>query len=75
MYIIKATILAKAFVEILEQLLFITSETDLDYYHHKNNLRVVSRIAKQPKPQGVRKLENLKKIPEILKFYGEFPAD
>ena len=42
---------------------------ELDYYHEKVNVRVVSRVAEQ------QKLVNFKKIPEMLGYDGEHPTD
>ena len=54
----------------LAQFVFTTSETELDYYHHRVNVRVAERL----KTQELRKLGNFKEIPEILGFDGEYPA-
>ena len=53
----------------LEQFFFTTSETKLDYYHHKVSVRVASRV-----PELLKKLGNFKKIPEMLAFDGKYPA-
>ena len=58
----------------LVQVFFTTSETELDYYHQKVSVRVASRIAERLKTQDLRKLGNLKKIPEILGIDGEYPT-
>ena len=42
---------------------------ELDYYHEKVNVRVVSRVAEQ------QKLVNFNKIPEMLGYDAEYPAD
>ena len=42
---------------------------ELDYYQQTVNVRVLSRVEEQ------QKLENLKKIPEMLGCDGEYPAD
>ena len=54
---------------VLAQILFITSEMELDYYHQKVNVSVISQVAKQ------QKLGNFNKIPEILGYDREYPAD
>ena len=56
----------------LSQLVFITSETKLDYYHQKVNVRVAWRVAERLK--DLSQLGNFKKIPEMLGFDGEYPA-
>ena len=58
----------------LAQLFFTTSETELDYYHQKESVRVASRVAEQLKTKDLRKLRILQKIPEMLGFDGEYPA-
>ena len=58
----------------LVQVFFTTSETELDYYHQKVSVRVASRIAERLKTQDLRKLGNLRKIPEILGIDGEYPT-
>ena len=58
----------------LTQIFFTTSETELDYYHQKVNVRGDSRGAERLKTQDLKKLVNFKKIPEILGFDGEYPA-
>ena len=35
---------------------------------------VASRVAERLKTEDLRKLENFKKIPEMLGFDGEYPA-
>ena len=42
---------------------------ELDYYHQKANVRVVSRVAE------LQKLGNFKKISEMLGYDGKHPAD
>ena len=42
---------------------------ELDYYHLNVNVRVISGVAKQ------QKLGNFKKIPEMLGYDCENPAD
>ena len=52
------------------QLLFTTSDTVLHYYHHqKVNILVASPLAQRLRK--FRKLENFKKIPEMLGSNGE----
>ena len=60
---------------VLAKFLFTTSETELDYYHKKVNVRVTSRVAERLKTQDFRKFENFKKIPEMLRFDGKYPAN
>ena len=48
--------------------IFTTSETEVDYYYHKVNVTVTSRVAER------LILGNFKKIPEILVFDGKYPA-
>ena len=43
---------------------------ELDYYHQKVNVRVVSRVAER-----LRKLGDFKKTPETLGFDSQYPAD
>ena len=50
----------------LAQFVFITSETELDYYHHRVNVRVASRVAERLKSWDLRKLGNFRKIAEML---------
>ena len=38
----------------------------LDYYYQKPNVRVASRVAERFKTYNLRKLENFKKISEML---------
>ena len=47
---------------------FITSETELDYYQQKVNVRVVLRVAEQLKNYSLRKLGSFKKISEMFGF-------
>ena len=49
---------------------FTTNETELNYYHHRVNIRVAERL----KTKDFRKFGNFKKIAEMLGFDGEFPA-
>ena len=58
------------FFHFLAQFVFTASETELDYYHHKVNVRVAER----PNTQDLRKLRNFKKIPEMLGFDAEYLA-
>ena len=58
----------------LAQFLFTKSETELDHYHQKVNVRVASRVAKRLKTWDLRKLGNFKKILEMLGFDGVYPA-
>ena len=62
------------FFYILAQFLFATSETELDYYPQKVNVRVTSRVAKRLTSWDIRKLGNFKKTPELLEFDDEYPA-
>ena len=41
------------------------SETGLDYYQQKMNVRVASQVAEPLKTEDLRKLGNFKKIPEF----------
>ena len=59
---------------ILAQFILTTNETELDYYHHRVNVRVASRVAERLKSQDLRKLGNFRKIHEMLGFNGEYPA-
>ena len=52
---------------VLAQLLLTTSETKLDYYHPKVDVRVIERLR-------LRIYGNYKKIPEMLGFDGEYPG-
>ena len=59
---------------VLAQFLFATSETEPDYYHQKENVSgVASGVAERLKT--LRKLGNFKKIPEMLRFDGQYSAD
>ena len=62
------------FFYILAQFLFATSETELDYYPQKVNVRVTSRVAKQLKTKDLRKLGNFKKISEVLGSDDKYPV-
>ena len=53
----------------LVQFLFTTSETELEYYHQKINVRVALQVAEQ-----LKTLRNFKKNPEMLEFNGENPT-
>ena len=55
---------------VFAQFLLTTSESELDYYHQKMNVRVATRDVERP-----RELGNLKKMPEMLGFDGEYPGD
>ena len=60
---------------VLTQFLFTASETELDYYHQKVNVRVASRVAEPPKTYyDLRRLVNFKKIAEILGFDRVYTA-
>ena len=65
---------------VLAQYPFTTSETELDFYHQKVNIRVTSRVAerlaeKMPERfKDCRKLGNFKKNPEIYGIDGKYPA-
>ena len=54
----------------LAQFVFTTSETELDYYQQKVNVRDASQVTEQLR-LDLRKLGNFKKIPEMLGFDGE----
>ena len=58
----------------LPQFFFTTSETELDYYHQKVNVRVASRDIERPKTQDLRKIESFRKIPEMVGFDGKYSA-
>ena len=47
---------------VLVQFPFTTSETDLDYYQKKVNVRVASRVAERFKTEYLRKSGNFEKI-------------
>ena len=47
---------------------------ELDYYHHRVNVGVASRVAEQLKTQNLRKLGNFKKNTEMIGFDGKYPA-
>ena len=59
---------------VLAQFLFTTSETELDNYHQKLNVKFASRVVGRLKTEGLRKLGNFKKIPEMLGFDIEYSA-
>ena len=50
----------------LAEFVLSTSETELDYYQQKVNVRVASRMAEQFKIEDFRKLENFTKILQML---------
>ena len=52
-------------IQVLAQLPFITAETKLGYYHHRQSVRVVPQVAARLKPQVLRKLGNFGGSPEI----------
>ena len=54
---------------VLALFLFTTSEMALDYYNKKVNARVALRFTEQ------QKLGNFKKIPKMLRYDCEHPAD
>ena len=54
---------------VLAQFLFTISETELNYYHQKVNVRVAKRL----KTYNLRKLGNFKIIFKMLEFNGEYP--
>ena len=58
----------------LAQFVFITTETELHYYHQKVNVRVASWVAERLTTLDPRKLGSFKKIPEMFGFNGEYPA-
>ena len=47
---------------------------ELDYYHQKVSVRVTLRVAKRLKTYDLWKLENVKKIREMLRFDGKYPT-
>ena len=49
--------------------------TELNYYYQKLNARAPSRVAEQFKTEDLWKLGNFKKIPEVLGFDDEHPAE
>ena len=55
---------------VLEQLPFNTSETELDYYHHKVSVRFTLRAVGQLETWVRGKVGNFKKIPEMLVIEG-----
>ena len=57
------------FIHCFVQYLFIPSETELDYYHQKVNVRVTSRVHEQLK-MDLRKLGNFKRITGMLGYHG-----
>ena len=57
---------------VLEQFLYPTSETELDYYHQKVNVWVASRVVKRLKTNFLWKLGNFKKILEMVEFDGKY---
>ena len=59
---------------VLEQCLFTTNETDLDYNHQKKNAQVVSQVNEKLRTEDHRKLGNFKKIPVMLGFDNQYPA-
>ena len=50
------------------QFFFSTSEMELDHYHQKVNEWVTSGVAERLQTKDLKKLENFKKIPEMLRF-------
>ena len=56
-----------SFFHFLVQFLLNTSETKLNYYHHKLNVWDSWRVAER--------LKTFKKIPEMVRFDGKYPAD
>ena len=59
---------------VLAQFLFNTSETELDYYHQKVNVRVTSRPDERLKIDDFRKIENFKNNPWNARVYIEYPS-
>ena len=59
----------ETFFNSLAQFVFTTSETEIDYYYQKVNVRVASRVAER-----LKKLVNFKKILEMLGFDGEYQS-
>ena len=43
-----------------------TGETELDYYHHKVNVKVASQNVERSKTSDVRKLDNFQKNPKKI---------
>ena len=74
----RSTILDKTFLNfsfhVLAQLFFTTSETKLDYYHQKVNLRVASWVTERVKSKDLRKCINFNKIPGMLILDSNHPA-
>ena len=59
---------------VFAQFLLTTSKTELDFYHQKVDVRVASRVAQGLKTCDLRKFRHFKKIPEMLRFDGEYPG-
>ena len=55
----------------LTQFLFTTSEAKVDYYYEQVAVRFASRAAERLNTKKI--LENFEKIPEIIRFDGEYP--
>ena len=58
----------------LAQFAFTTTETELEYYYQKVNVRVAVRVTERLKTWDLKKLWNLKKILEMLGFDSKYPA-
>ena len=59
-------------LKIFAQVLFTTNEMELDYYHQKVNVRVVSRVAERLKTPDLRNLrKSLSSKRQILTFEPE----
>ena len=56
------------------QSFFITSKTEVDYYHQKMDVQVASRVAERLKTYDLKKLGIFKKISEMLGFDGKYSA-
>lgn len=70
-------ILGETFVDFfmfLAQLLFTTSEMELEHYQPHELPKNCLRILKKELPKNLRKLGAFNKIPEILGFASEYPA-
>lgn len=48
---------------------------ELDYYHQRVNVQVISQVAESFKTEDIRKLVNFKKIPKKLEIKAKYPAD
>ena len=63
---------------LLEQLPFTTSETELDYYQQRVNVRVASQVGKWLKAVNLRRILGnlgiLRKISKIIDIQCDFPV-